>query len=79
MTAQSLLTGVVRSVTNGLVYGDWLSEITVLSIFNIKISSNVDWLDEILFGLDYEYEFDEFGYLGVVAEKVSRYYECCVQ
>jgi hypothetical protein len=75
-TFQSILSGAIKGTMNGLLYGDWAAESTIVGIRNIRIKdengNRVLWLDSLLDGIEFEYDIDAVRMIGSRAiEKTS--------
>ena len=92
ITAQGLVKGAVRGILNGIVYGDWGKDLSILSVNDVRMGypNEIEWIHELLLGVEIDHDLnagkvvgmgrsgiDE--YVGMVVEGVVQHYECSIQ
>jgi hypothetical protein len=70
-TIQSILHGALIGTVNGMLYGNWAAESSMVGLQKIQIldekGKSLCWLDELLDGIEFEYDIDAVRTIGQCA------------
>jgi hypothetical protein len=83
VTLNSVLNGFVKGAMNGILYGEWGKDSTIIGVRKIKFETyggEVQWVMGLLNGLEYDYELEAAKQVGgIVLEKTNDLNTAVVQ